>query len=161
MCLSVTTSEKNLTLRFMGFFQPSRLFAAQIRSREELQHGTDGDREEGAQHPWQAACHGELCGAKGKGCKCSFPLVNLPPNWMMLRLKTGDAGWCFFQIIMSSVCSWSAALTQRSSWLPAPAVGSQPVLHRPPGTQKNHCSWMAFCYRQQEGVRPCEQNPFF
>lgn len=45
---------------------------------------------------------------------------------------------------MSSVCSWSAALAQCSSWLPAPAVGLQPILHRSPGTQQNHCSWMAF-----------------
>ena len=123
--------------------------------------GTDVDGEEGAQHPQQDASHRVPCGAKGKGCKCSFTLVNLPPNWTLLRLKMGDAGWCFIQIIMSSVCSWGAALTQRSSWLLAPAVGLQPVLRRPPGTQQNHCSWTAFCYRQHEGVRPCEQNPFF
>lgn len=43
-----------------------------------------------------------------------------------LRLKTGDAGWCFSHIFLTSASSCSTALTQHSSWPRAPAVGLQP-----------------------------------
>lgn len=43
-------------------------------------YSRDVDEEEGGQHPEQAVSPRMIFGVKGKGCKCSFPLVNLPPN---------------------------------------------------------------------------------
>lgn len=41
---------------------------------------TNKDEEEGGQDPQQAVNSRMIFGVKGKGCKCSFPLVNLFPN---------------------------------------------------------------------------------
>lgn len=121
---------------------------------------TDADGEEGAQNPQQAASHNVPCAAKGEGCKCSFSLVNLPPNWMLLAEKMEDAGRCFSQITISSVCSWSAALGAGAGCrlqLWACRLFSAGLL----GPSKSTALGRPFCYGQQEGVRPCKQNPFF
>lgn len=41
---------------------------------------THGDEEEDGYHPQQAVSSRVISGVKGKGCKCSFPLVYLSPN---------------------------------------------------------------------------------
>lgn len=43
-------------------------------------YSRDADEEEGGQHPQQAVRPRMIFGVKDKGCKCSFPPVNLSPN---------------------------------------------------------------------------------